>query len=89
MIESIDYTNIKECELQEFFDKTFQYFGKEINSLARTVFNQKETHNVFALIERAWVGTLNNAIIRAFPEDAVTLQEFAVYDKNKKIVGRR
>lgn len=88
MIESLNYTNIKECELQHFFDKTFFYFEKEINSLSKTIFIQKETHNVFALIERAWVGTLNNAIIRAFPEDAVTLQEFAVYDNNKKIVGR-
>lgn len=74
--------------LQDFFDKTFHFMGKGINALSETIFNGKTSHSVFALIERAWVGVLNNAIIRAFPKDAITLQEFAVYDKEIKIIGR-
>lgn len=94
MIEKISYSDhikLSEFGLQTFFDKTFKCFEKEINSLANTIFKEKKSHNVFALIERAWIGVLNNAIIRAFPDNAVTLQEFAVYtfDNNvRKYTGR-
>jgi hypothetical protein len=75
-------------ELKEFFDKTFKYFHKEIFLLRSTIFSEKKQYKVFALIERAWVGVLNNAIIKAFPDDSVTLQEYGVYGNDEKLHGR-
>jgi len=88
MIKSEIYFKQENHELKEFFDKTLKYFHKEIFLLHSTIFNEKKRHKVFALIERAWVGVLNNAIIKAFPEDSVTLQEFGVYGEDGKLFGR-
>ena len=42
--------------------------------------------NLFAVIERTWMGIFNNAMIRTFP-DIVTLQEFNVWSSERN-VGR-
>jgi hypothetical protein len=91
MIKSKLYLNQfrdQNSEIKEFFDQTFKYFQKEIFLLRSTIFSENKSHTVFALIERAWVGVLNNAIIKAFPDDSVTLQEFGVYGADQKLIGR-
>jgi len=75
-----------------FLSISLNGFGNELNFVANQMYNypdakkgidNKESINdVFALIERSYVGLFNNAIIRGFPNSA-TLQEFSVYNKNK------
>jgi hypothetical protein len=84
-------------EIQKFLRKTLDAFGAELNHLGNTIYqypngmkgiDEKESINdVFALIERSYFGIFNNAVIRSFPKDAV-LQEFSVYGKQHKHVGR-
>jgi len=84
-------------EIQNFLRKTLDAFGAELNHLGNTIYQypngmkgideQESINDVFALIERSYFGIFNNAVIRTFPKDAV-LQEFSVYGKQHKHVGR-
>ncbi|MBN8835599.1 MAG: hypothetical protein BGO53_02225 [Sphingobacteriales bacterium 39-19] len=90
MIECKDYIHSVRCDtfgITEFIENTFIQFKKELIRLRGTIYNYKEHHYVFALNERAWVGVLNNAIIKAYPNTAVTLQEYGVYSPSN-FVGR-
>jgi hypothetical protein len=81
----------------EFLSRTLKTLGEEFSRVANAIFiypddkkgidGKESVNDVFALIERSHVGILNNAILRAFPNDT-TLQEFAVYEKNGHSVGR-
>ncbi len=42
----------------------------------------KGVDNLFAIIERTWMGIFNNAIVRKFP-DVATLQEFNVWNSER------
>ena len=90
MIESeyiIKKEDLRQFGLNDFFTKTFEQFKAELNRLHDTIYNYNDHKLLFALNERAWLGVFNNAIINAFPESAVTLQEFSVYNEGK-FVGR-
>lgn len=90
MIESKHYIHSQRPEefgIREFLENTFKHFNKELSRLRETIYNYKEHHYVFALNERAWVGVFNNAIIKAFPNTSVTLQEYGVYSPSN-FVGR-
>lgn len=90
MIEKLDFLNkerMKSFGIEEFLEQTFKQFQDELILLRKTIYNYKDHHFVFALNERAWVGVFNNAIIKAFPDSSVTLQEYCVYDP-QKAVGR-
>jgi hypothetical protein len=74
---------LNEYGLNLFFEKTFNSFYNELRLLRNTMYKSEQSKDIFALNERTWVGILNNAIIKAFPNDAVsTLREFGVYDEN-------
>lgn len=73
--------------LETFFQKTLEYLRCELQLLHNSNYIHTLDEKLFALNERAWVGTFNNAIIRAFP-GTVTLQEFGVYDNESKYKGR-
>ncbi len=80
---------LNEYQLDVFFNRTLQYLQIELEKLRRTIYNYNEWHYLFELNETAWVGVFSNAIIRAFPETAATLQEYLVYnDLDKTPVGR-
>lgn len=82
--------------LLNFFRKTFAALGNEFNKIASDIYlypdkkkgidDKDSINDVFSLIERTYVGILNNAILRTFPQDS-TLQEFPVYGK-KGFKGR-
>ena len=61
-------------------------FGEELDMLCRQMYKGKEA-DMFSLIERTYIGLLNNAIVRFYGEKVTTLQEFSVW-KDKKLVGR-
>ncbi|MEI6880569.1 MAG: hypothetical protein WCK82_04520 [Bacteroidota bacterium] len=73
-----------------FFERTFNSFHEELQLLRNTMYKSEQSKDIFALNERTWVGILNNAILKAFPNDEVsTLQEFGVYhNENKNHIGR-
>lgn len=69
--------------LKIFFDKTLRAFTKELQLLADQWYNYSEdgkkgVDEVFALIERSYVGLFNNAVVKSFPNDSA-LQEFSVH----------
>ena len=78
--------------MKTFLYNTLNAFTEELNVVAESMYrypnnykgiDQKESINdVFALIERSYIGLYNNAVIRSFPEDT-TLQEFTVYQKEE------
>jgi len=78
---------LENFELKEFIEKTLNKVKEELTILRKTIYNYKEHHYLFALNERAWVGIINNAIIKAFPKNSSTLQEFSVTNQ-KGFVGR-
>lgn len=61
-------------------------FSEELDMLCRQMYKGKEA-DLFSLIERTYIGLLNNAIVRHYGNRATTLQEFSVWE-NQKIVGR-
>ena len=79
--------------IKTFFSNILNAFGQELNKLASVIcqypnnllgLDDLESENdVFTLIEQTYVGILNNAIIRTYP-NAVTLQEFGVYGEDAK-----
>ena len=79
--------------VKTFFSNVLNAFGDELKKLATVVYqypsNQmgldglESENDVFALIERTYVGIFNNAVVRAYP-NAVTLQEFGVYFETPK-----
>ncbi|MCX6185812.1 MAG: hypothetical protein NTU43_02295, partial [Bacteroidetes bacterium] len=74
-----------EKNLNVFFERTFNSFHEELQLLRNTMYKSEQSKDIFALNERTWVGILNNAILKAFPHDEIsTLQEFGVYDEDKK-----
>lgn len=77
----------KQFGLDSFLNAIGEQIQSELSLLANNIYNYKKPEQVFAQNERAWVGILNNAIIRAFPDGSSTLQEFCVYDEHK-FVGR-
>lgn len=69
--------------LKKFFEKTLLAFSTELQLLADQWYNYSEdgkngVDEVFALIERSYVGLFNNAVVKSFPQDSV-LQEFSVH----------
>jgi len=91
MVETLVYihpTRLKEFGLEEFFERIFVGIQNELISLRRTIYNYEEHHYIFALNERAWIGVFNNAIIRTFHNSSDTLQEFSVYNRKRKFIGR-
>lgn len=79
-------------ELDFFFEVVLKRLGRELERLTDNIFNYKDIsgkkrkptvyEDIFGLNEQAWVGLLNNAIIRSFLE-ADTLLEFTVYNGTK------
>jgi hypothetical protein len=59
--------------LDRFFQRTLEYLRSELELLHNSNYIDTKDENLFGLNERAWLGAFNNAIIRAFPETAVTL----------------
>ena len=86
--------SLANMELDSLFEKIFNQLGEELERLRETIFyyedefgnERKPTvyEEIFGLNEQAWVGVLNNAIVRAFPEKANTLIEFTVYNEGKE-----
>lgn len=84
-------------ELDFFFEVVMKRLGQELERLRETIFyytdesdnERKPTlyEDMFGINEQAWVGVLNNVIIRAFPE-ADTLQEFTIYNDSDDEVKR-
>ncbi len=79
---------IKNPGLQDFFHKTLEGFQNELQHLADMWYNFPfkgipGENEVFALIERSFVGLFNNSVVRNFPIDAV-LQEYSIDCGNKK-----
>jgi hypothetical protein len=80
-------------ELDFFFDVLLRRLGRELERLTDNIFyyedesgNQRKPtvyEDIFGLNEQAWVGLLNNAIIRSFPETD-TLLEFTVYNDSNE-----
>jgi hypothetical protein len=76
-------------KLDAFFERVMLSLGHELERLRENIFNYKDENGnekkptiyeeIFGLNEQAWVGLLNNAIIRSFPESD-TLIEFTVYN---------
>ena len=83
----IEKTRLREYELEIFFEKSLDCLKMELQRLRNTIYNYNQHEYLFALNERAWVGAFNNAVIRAFPDNATTLQEFGVYNKHS-FIGR-
>jgi len=76
---------IENIELKEFFEKVFNEFNNELNWINVNLgYVKDENDSVFDQIEMTWVGIFNNAIIKAFPKEATTLLEYAVYSKKKR-----
>lgn len=75
---------IKNEDLQSFFSKVFNEFIKELNRInVNFDYSKDKMYSVFDQVEMTWVGIFNNAIIKAFPNEATTLLEYAVYDENE------
>jgi pyruvate/2-oxoacid:ferredoxin oxidoreductase alpha subunit len=75
---------VKKSPNYRFVKKTLCSLSNEISLMSLSLYDHKEYKNVFELNERAWVGALNNTIIKTFPEKKIaSLQEFAVYKKGK------
>jgi hypothetical protein len=80
-------------ELDFFVEVVLKRLGRELERLTDNIFNYKDIsgkkrkptvyEDIFGLNEQAWVGLLNNAIIRSFPE-ADTLLEFTVYNDSNE-----
>lgn len=83
----IEKARLREYKLDIFFEKSLECLKDELQRLRNTIYNYNQHEFLFALNERAWVGAFNNAVIRAFPDSAATLQEFGVYNKNS-FIGR-
>ena len=69
--------------LRNFFEESLQAFTAELQKLADQWYNYTEDEKngieeVFALIERSYVGLFNNAVVKSFPNDS-SLQEFSVH----------
>lgn len=86
-IKILNLDSFAEAGINDFFEKVFNQFSIELDLLSETIYKDNGEGSVFALIEPAWIGVLNNAVIRAFPEIA-TLQEFGVYTNQTQPIGR-
>jgi hypothetical protein len=80
--------SLADNELDFFFEVVFKRLGQELNLLRESIFDNYFCHptvyeDVFGLNEQAWVGVLNNAIIRAFSDTSNTLLEFTLYNKTE------
>ncbi len=95
-------TGCRNEKIKLFLNKILDAFGKELEKVATAMYKyphelkgidgKEDINDVFALIERSYVGLLNNVIIKKYPK-AVTLQEFTVYKKDSnagkdKLEGR-
>jgi hypothetical protein len=89
-------------QVKEFINESLNAFGKELEVVAESMYRypnnlmgidgKESINDVFALIERSYVGLYSNAVVRCFPDDAV-LQEFPIYQKDEisnkeKFLGR-
>jgi hypothetical protein len=78
--------------VKEFISESLNAFGDELKAIAESMYRypnnlmgidgKESINDVFALIERSYVGLYSNAVVRCFPADAV-LQEFPVYQKDE------
>ena len=73
--------------IEGFLENTFIQFKKELERLRQTIYDYEEYKDIFDLDERTWIGIFNTAIIKAFPNTSITLQEYGVYC-TKNFVGR-
>ena len=76
--------------LDDFFEKILLRLKDEFQLLADNWYCYSEngvkgTEEVFALIERSYVGLFNNALVKCFPNDSV-LQEYSVRMENGSYV---
>lgn len=81
---------IEDASLRNFFEQTLTQFHDELQMLADQWYGYDEdgkagTDEVFALIERSYVGLFNNAVIKSFPKDSV-LQEYSVHLGGRKYI---
>lgn len=83
----IEQSRLAHYGLDFFFKRTLDCLRDELQRLRQSIYDNNQHEYIFALNERAWVGVFNNAVLRAFPDSAVTLQEFGVYNK-RNFVGR-
>jgi hypothetical protein len=77
---------IQKVDHQDFFKGVLTKFAEELGALCKEMYMGKESE-MFSLIERTYIGILNNAIVRLYDDRVTTLQEFSVWD-TEKIVGR-
>jgi hypothetical protein len=85
MIKCKHYTNqekLIELGISEFFKHVFYYFERELISFSSNLY-KNEIEFIYEHNERTWLGILNNAICKAFPDSSTTLQEFNVYEENE------
>lgn len=76
----IETNRLSESGLDIFFKKTFEQLLIELQRLRETLYNYEDHRYLFELNETSWVGLLNTAIVKAFPESANCLLEFTVYE---------
>lgn len=72
------------------FEYLFPALEDEMRIVSKRFYQYEGNHpedDLFHLIERSWVGILNNALVRG-GKDVVTLQEFTVWDSKGKSAGR-
>ena len=79
---------LKPIGFQKFISQLSVGLCKEINLILKAFYqyDDKGIDDLFTIIERTWVGILNNSLIRT-DHETVTLQEFRV-SNGEKIVGR-
>ncbi|HUM97870.1 MAG TPA: hypothetical protein PK275_08425 [Chitinophagaceae bacterium] len=86
-LQYIEEKRLSEFGLNIFFKKVLDSLREELQRLRKTIYEYDKAGEIFDLNERSWVGVLNNAISRAYPDSSVTLQEYGVYNKSS-FVGR-
>jgi hypothetical protein len=86
-LQYIEEKRLSEFGLNIFFKKVLDSLREELQRLRKTIYEYDNAGEIFDLNERSWVGVLNNAISRAYPDSSVTLQEYGVYNKSS-FVGR-
>ena len=83
-------SKLKPFGLERLFEKVFSRMLTEMKLLSSAFYsyeNGEAKKDVFALIERTWVGIFSQSIAKAYPELPL-IQEFSVWDTSKKCIGR-
>lgn len=82
---------LKNQHFASLFENTLKGITEELNKIYHSFYNYniaedttKGVDNLFRVIERTWVGILNNALLKAEPS-ITTLQEFSVWSPERNI----